>query len=49
MPKASNETGNKNEPLNKYNIKDYIRTEMPILVQVKKILLAKKVQEFPHI
>ena len=36
MPKASNETGNKNEPLNKYNIKDYIRTEMPILVQVKK-------------
>lgn len=42
MPKASNETGNKNEPLNKYNIKDYIRTEMPILVQVKKDSTSKK-------
>ena len=42
MPKASNETGNKNEPLNKYNIKDYIRTEMPILVQVKKYSTSKK-------
>ena len=42
MPKASNETGNKNEPLNKDNIKDYIRTEMPILVQVKKDSTSKK-------
>lgn len=42
MPKVSNETGNKNEPLNKYNIKDYIRTEMPILVQVKKDSTSKK-------
>lgn len=42
MPKASNETGNKNESLNKYNIKDYIRTEMPILVQVKKDSTSKK-------
>ena len=42
MPKASNETGNKNEPLNKYNIKDYIKTEMPILVQVKKDSTSKK-------
>lgn len=42
MPKASNETGNKNEPLNKYNIKDYIRAEMPILVQVKKDSTSKK-------
>lgn len=42
MPKASNETGNKNEPLNKYNIKDYIRTEMPILVQVKKDSTSEK-------
>ena len=42
MPKASNETGNKNEPLNKYNIKDYIRTQMPILVQVKKDSTSKK-------
>ena len=30
------------EILNKYNIKDYIRTEMPILVQVKKDSTSKK-------
>lgn len=42
MPKASNETGNKNESLNKYNIKDYIKREMPILVQVKKDSTSKK-------
>ena len=42
MPKASNETGNKNEPLNKYNIKDYIRTERPRWVQVKKDSTSKK-------
>lgn len=36
LPKASNETGNKNEEYSKYNIKDYIRVGMPIIVQVKK-------------
>ena len=34
IPKASNETGNKNEPLNKHNIKNYIKTGMPILVHI---------------
>ena len=42
IPKASNETGNKNEPLNKHNIKDYIKTGMPILVQIKKDATSKK-------
>ena len=36
ISKASNETGNKNENLLKYNIKDYLKTGMPILVQVQK-------------
>lgn len=36
IPKVSNETGNKNETLSKYNIKNYIHTGMPILVQVKR-------------
>ena len=36
LPKVSNETGNKNEEYSKYNIKDYIREGMPIIVQVKK-------------
>ena len=36
MPKASKITGNKNEDLEKYNIKDYIKREEAILVQVKK-------------
>lgn len=42
IPKASNETGNKNEALSKYDIKNYIRTGMPILVQVKKDSTNKK-------
>lgn len=42
IPKASNETGNKNEQLSKYNIKDYIHTGMPILVQVKRDSTNKK-------
>lgn len=42
IPKVSNETGNKNELLSKYNIKDYIRVGMPILVQVKKDSTNKK-------
>ena len=42
IPKASNETGNKNEPLNKHNIKNYIKTGMPILVQIKKDATIKK-------
>lgn len=36
LPKVSKVTGNKNEDLEKYNIKDYIKKETPILVQVKK-------------
>ena len=42
IPKASNETGNKNEPLNKHNIKNYMKTGMPILVQIKKDATSKK-------
>lgn len=42
IPKVSNETGNKNELLSKYNIKDYIRVGTPILVQVKKDSTNKK-------
>lgn len=42
IPKSSNETGNKNETLSKYNIKNYVRTGMPILVQVKKDSTNKK-------
>ena len=40
IPKASNETGNKNE--SKYDIKNYIRSSMPILVQVKRDSTNKK-------
>lgn len=36
IPKVSNETGNKNETLSKYDIKNYIHPGMPILVQVKR-------------
>lgn len=36
IPKVSEVTGNKNEDLDKYNIKDYIKKDTPILVQVKK-------------
>lgn len=42
IPKVSNETGNKNEPLSKYDIKNYIRSGMPILVQVKRDSTNKK-------
>lgn len=42
IPKASNETGNKNELLSKYNIKNYLRANMPILVQVKRDSTNKK-------
>ena len=36
LPKKDNETGNKNELLSKYNIKDYIRVGDKLLVQVKR-------------
>ena len=36
IPKASGETGNKNEKFSKYNINKYLKKGMPILVQVKK-------------
>ena len=36
IPKASNETGNKQESLEKYRIQDYIKQDENILVQVKK-------------
>ena len=36
IPKASDETGNKNEKFSKYNIKDYLKQGIPILVQVRK-------------
>ena len=42
IPKVSNETGNKNEILSKYDIKNYIHTGMPILVQVKRDSTNKK-------
>ena len=42
IPKVSNETGNKNELLSNYNIKDYIYSGMPILVQVKRDSTNKK-------
>ena len=46
IPKVSSQTGNKNELLSKYDIKDYIKVGMPILVQVKKDSTNKKVQEY---
>ena len=42
VPKVSNQTGNKNEDLNKYNIKDYISVGMPVIVEVKKDKTDKK-------
>ena len=36
LPKASEITGNKNEKINKNDIKKYVRADMPIVVQVKK-------------
>ena len=42
LPKVSNETGNKNEDLSKYNIKNYVKVGMPIIVEVKKDKTEKK-------
>lgn len=42
LPKQSNKTGNKNEDLSKYNIKDYVKVGMPVLVEVKKDETGKK-------
>ena len=36
LPKASNQTGNKEEKIEKYDINKYIKSGSPILVQVKK-------------
>ena len=36
LPKVSEITGNKNEKINKNDIKKYVRADMPIVVQVKK-------------
>ena len=36
IPKVSNTTGNKEESLEKYQIKDYLKTNTPVLVQIKK-------------
>ena len=42
LPKVSNQTGNKNEDLNKYNIKDFVKTGMSVIVEVKKDKTDKK-------
>ena len=42
LPKVNKITGNKNEDLEKYNIKDYIKPNTAILVQVKKDATALK-------
>ena len=42
VPKVSNETGNKNEKFKDYNISDYLKSKMPVLVQVKKDSSNKK-------
>ncbi|MBR2786778.1 MAG: Rne/Rng family ribonuclease [Clostridia bacterium] len=42
LPKVSNQTGNKEEDLNKYNITDYLKTGMPVIVEVKKDKTDKK-------
>jgi len=42
LPKVSNQTGNKHEDLNKYNIKDYVKVGMPVMVEVKKDKTGKK-------
>ena len=36
IPKVSNTTGNKDENLEKYKIKDYLKPNIPVLVQIKK-------------
>lgn len=42
LPKVSNVTGNKNENLENYNIKDYLKKDEKILVQVKKDSVSTK-------
>ena len=42
VPKISEVTGNKNENFGDYNIKDYLKVGMPIMVQVKKDSTNKK-------
>lgn len=42
IPKVSDETGNKNEDFKEYDIKNYLKKGMPILVQVKKDSTNKK-------
>lgn len=42
IPKVSNQTGNKQEELSKYNIGDYLKPNSSILVQVKKEEEGKK-------
>lgn len=42
IPKVSNQTGNKQEELSKYNIGDYLKPNNSILVQVKKEEEGKK-------
>ena len=42
IPKISEETGNKNEDFSNYNIRDYLKPKMPLLVQVKKDSTNKK-------
>lgn len=42
IPKVSDQTGNKNEDFKQYSIKDYLKSKMPILVQVKKDSTNKK-------
>lgn len=42
LPKVSNETGNKNEDFSKYNIKQYVKIGMPVIVEVKKDKTDKK-------
>ena len=42
IPKVSSETGNKNENFEKYDIKDYLKPKMPILVQIRKDSTNKK-------
>ena len=42
LPKKSNNTGNKNEDFSKYNIKDYVKVGMPVIVEVKKDKTEKK-------
>ncbi len=52
LPKASNTTGNKNEELEKYDIRDYIKSGDNILVQVKKDATNNKgarITKFVHI